>query len=92
MCIVIVGGEYLRVNCWFNDNFLNELDKCAKAHNMSRSEFITLCCSYCMIMPLGLSKFSTKKYLIKSLFSDELSPDEKEVLLENLTQSLNDDN
>lgn len=75
----------MRVNCYFNDNFLSELDKCAEAQGLNRSEFITVCCSYCMIMPLGFSKLSTKKFLLKSLFNGELSADEKELIVENLT-------
>lgn len=43
---------------------------------------MTLCCMVCMVMPFGMSKLSTKKNLIRSLFNGDFAPDETEEIIE----------
>lgn len=68
----------MRVNVFFDDELLTEIDKTAKKFHMSRSAFISFCCSYCMIAPIGLTDIATKKFLYKGIKNGKIEVNDDE--------------
>lgn len=65
-----------RVNISIDDKILADIDKSAKKLGVTRSAFITVCCSLGMVAPFGLADFETKKRELVAIMKGDISIDD----------------